>query len=490
MLPKIGPEADRIADDRMRCGRLHEFVRRAWHVLEPVTKFVDGWHIDAVCQHLEAVSAGQITRLQINEPPGCMKSLIASVLWEAWEWGPLNMPGLRYLTTSYNEDYAKRDARKMRDLVLSEWYQARWPVQLVRVGETSFENTQRGGREAKPFGSLTAGRGNRVIIDDPHSTETAESEADRARAARIFRESVPSRLNDPRTDAIVVIMHRLHRQDVCGIIESLGLPYERLILPMEFESDRRCVTSIGFRDPRSKDGELLFPEMVPRPVLEATKQTLTSYAYAGQYQQRPAPREGGMFKRHWFKIVKRAPENNPGARRVRKWDLAASLPKAGTDPDWTVGLKMAVIERRYYVEDVTRFRETANAVRTSIRATAIADGADVRILLPQDPGQAGKDQAQNLVAMLAGYNVHAERETGKKDTRAEPFAAQCEAGNVFLVEGPWNEAFIDELCNFPLGHDDQVDCASGAFSDLAGNEIPEMDFSGIAMKRVNPHQIG
>jgi len=229
-------DADRI---RQKCESLSGFIEEAWPVLEPDTPYVHGWHIDALAEHLEAITIGQITRFAANEPPGCMKSLEASVMWPAWEWGPCNRAGLRYLSSSYQIDYAGRDARKHRDLVLSEWFQTLWPeVELIRWGETSFENTRRGSREAKPFASLTAGRGNRVIIDDPHSTETAESDAERDRAARIFRESVTSRLNDPKRDAIVLIMHRLHESDLCGIIDRVGMDYVRLILPMEYERDR------------------------------------------------------------------------------------------------------------------------------------------------------------------------------------------------------------------------------------------------------------
>jgi hypothetical protein len=193
---------------RERCMALSGFVRDAWHVLEPTTHYVHDWHHDAISEHLEAIHKGDITRLQINQPPGTAKSFFASVCFNAWEWGPGGKPGMRYLTTAYMERWARTHARKTRDLVTSPWYQSLWPnVALVRDSE----NTLKGVRMAMPFASLTSGRGNRVIIDDPHSTEQVESDADRERAERIFRESVTSRLNDPQRDAIVVIMHRLHR---------------------------------------------------------------------------------------------------------------------------------------------------------------------------------------------------------------------------------------------------------------------------------------
>lgn len=457
---------------RQRCASLAGFVREAWPILEPGRRYVHGWHIDAICAHLEAITtgallaAGRENRLLINVPPGTMKSLLVSVFWPAWEW--TRAPSLQYLSTSYSENYAKRDARRMRDLVSSEWYRALWPIELTRAGETSFANTNRGSREAMPFASLTGGRGDRVIIDDPHSTETAESPADRERTTRIFRESVTSRLNDPATSAIVIIMQRLHEQDVSGQALALQLGYTHVMLPMEFEPERRCVTAIGFSDPRTYDGELLFPERFPREVVERDKLPLGSYAYAGQYQQRPAPREGGMFRRRWFNVVGAVPA---GCDRVRKWDLAGTEEKPGTNPDWTVGLLMARDALGFfYIEDVIRFRGTPHEAESAILTTASQDRArygDVRIGLNQDPGQAGKAQVAYLTRALAGYVVHAERETGPKDVRAAPLAAQAEAGNVRLVAGLWNEAFLGELEVFPsAAHDDQVDAASGAFDML------------------------
>jgi predicted phage terminase large subunit-like protein len=470
-------ERDRVSKDaeriRAKCETLAGFVREAWHVLEPAQRYIHGWHIDAICEHLEAVSDGRITRLLINVPPGTMKSLIASVLFPAWEW--TRSPALRYLTTSYAEKYVKRDSRRMRDLVTSEWYQSLWPeVSLIRAGEASFANTKTGFREGMAFGSLTGGRGDRVIIDDPHSTETAESEAERENTTRIFREAVPTRLNNPASSAIIVIMQRLHAKDVSGQILALRLGYDHLMLPMEFEPARRCSTSIGFQDPRSYDGELLFAERFPREVVERDKVPLGSYAVAGQFQQRPVPREGGLFKRGWFGIVDAAPA---GTRWVRHWDLAASKKKQGTSGQaFTAGVKLGKMpDGRFIVGHSERLQEEGHQVRVAIQNMAEADGKGVEISLPQDPGQAGKVQARDLVLMLAGWNVHAEPETGDKVTRATPFSAQAEAGNVVLLRGSWNEAYLDEMANFPNGATkDQVDASSGAFARLTMKREPKV----------------
>jgi predicted phage terminase large subunit-like protein len=456
---------------RARCTSLAGFVKEAWHVLEPTQPYIHGWHIDAICDHLEAITEGRFlelgvsNRLLINVPPGTMKSLLVSVFWPAWEWGPRGLPGMRYLTTSYSESYVKRDSRRMRDLVNSDWYKALWPeVTLVRAGEASFANSRTGFREGTPFRSLTGGRGDRVVIDDPHSTETAESPAERETTTRIFRESVPSRVNDPERSAIIVIMQRLHEDDVSGQILKLKLGYQHLMLPMRFEPERRCKTVLGFEDPRTFDGELLFPERFPSEVLERDAKAMTEYAIAGQQQQRPVPREGGLFKRAWFegKIIRQA---MPGTKWVRHWDLAATKK---TTAARTAGVKLGrQPDGSFVVGHVALTQDEGSAVRKLIKSTAEVDGKAVQISLPQDPGQAGKVQAQDMVKMLAGYRVKAEPETGDKVTRAEPFSAQCEVGNVFLVAGDWNETYLDELCLFPGGSfKDQVDASSGAFGRL------------------------
>ena len=453
---------------RERCKTLSGFIREAWHVLEPTQRYVHNWHIDAICQHLEAVTDRKMNRLLINVPPGSMKSLIVSVFWHAWEWGPRGLRSLRYINTAFNDGPVTRDTRKTRDLILSDWYQALWPeVELVRAGETSFANSDTGYREGVAFGSLTSQRGNRLIIDDPHSTKTAESDAERNSTTRQFREGAQNRLNDMEADAIVVIMQRLHEHDVSGVIKALGMDYVHLMLPMEFEVERACETLLGFRDPRQSEGELLDPGRFPKSVVEKLKRDMGSYAYAGQYQQRPTPREGGLFKRGWFGFVGASPAH---AKRVRAWDFAASVPKKGAAPDWTVGLRVSRDgDGVFYVEAEQRMQETSGNVAKTVKSLAETDGPDTIIRIPQDPGQAGKAQAETYIKELAGYTVHAVPPTGDKATRASPAAVQAEAGNVKLVRGPWNEAFLDEVCGFPGGapNDDRVDAFADAINELA-----------------------
>ncbi len=457
-------KADVLALERELCRRsLADFAKMAWHVLEPSTPLKWGWALDAICQHLEAVTAGDIRRIVMNVPPGSMKSLLTGVIWPAWEWGPKGKPQTRILGTAHKQDLAVRDAMKCRRLITSKWYQDRWPIALTsdQNAKTKFENDRTGFREAMAFASMTGSRGDRVILDDPLSVDSANSEADLKAAELTFTEALPTRVNNEQS-AIVVIMQRLNERDTTGVILNRDLGYVHLCLPMRFEAERRCTTPI-FTDPRQNDGELLFPERFPETAVAELEKTLGSYASAGQLQQRPAPRGGGMFRREWFKVVDAAPT---GCKWVRGWDLAAT---ADVSAAWTAGVLIGrAPDGRFYIKDARRIQGSANDVERLLVNTASQDGVAVRGSIPQDPGQAGKAQSQYLIKQLAGYAYTASPESGDKETRAMPLAAQAEAGNVLIVRGDWNEAFLAEMETFPMGKwKDQVDAATRAFGELA-----------------------
>ena len=460
--------ADWLAIEREYCARsLSHFTRRAWSVLEPAMVYTHNWHIDAVCEHLEAVTAGEITRLLINVPPGTMKSLLSGVFWPSWEWGPRGLAPTRFVSASHAENYALRDARRMRQLVTSEWYQALWPLKLASDQNAAgkFENEATGFRHAMPVRSMTGSRGDRVLWDDPHSVEDALSDADLARTARIFHETLPTRLNSPEHSAIVIIMQRLAVGDVSGLAIEEDLGYEHLMLPMEFEPDRRCTTSIGFTDPRTQPDELLFPDRFPRHVVDRDKKALGVYATAGQLQQRPAPRGGGMLPVDNVQIMPAAPDPAEIEHSVRYWD------KAGTEGggDYTAGVLMHRLkDGRYVVADVTRGQWHAPKRERRLRQAAVIDGVATHIWVEQEPGSGGKESAQASIRNLAGFVARADKVTGDKATRAESYAVQFEQGNVWLVRAAWNTPFLDEHEVFPVGkHKDQVDAAAGAFNKLA-----------------------
>lgn len=460
-------QSDWIAIERELASRsLAEFVCMAWPVLES-DDFVHGWHIDAICEHLEAITYGQINRLLINIPPGTMKSTLTSVFWPAWEWGPKGLAHHRIIGASHEEGLATRDNVKTRRLIESEWFQTRWPLGMTidQNQKTYFENAKNGFRQSCPVKSMTGKRGHRVIWDDPHSVEAALSTPLRETALRVFQETLPSRLVSPKKSAIVVVMQRLHENDVSGYILENDLGYEHLCLPMEFEPERKCITSIGFEDPRKEEGELLFPERFPPEVVERDKKVMGSMAVAGQFQQRPAPRKGAFFEWENLEIVDALPAKVVG--RVRYWD------KAGTDGGgaWTAGVKMCKgADGLYYVEDVQRAQVSAAKREKMIKQTAELDGVAVKVWIEQEPGSGGKESAESTVKNLSGFIIKSERASGDKAVRAEPYAVQVEAGNVKILRGAWNQSFIDEHKTFPVGkYKDQIDASSGAFNKLALN---------------------
>jgi hypothetical protein len=294
-------------------GGLLAFVRYFWAVLEPGTPFVDGWALEAICEHLEAVTFGEITKILINVPPGFMKSLLTDVFWPAWEWGPMNLPHIRYVAFSYSSSLTERDNLKFKDLITSAEYQAMYPqVEPRKTGEKKVSNSKHGWKLATSVGGVGTGeRGDRIILDDPHNVKESESPTVRKETIRWFRESMSSRLNNMETGAKVVIMQRVNEEDVAGeIIGELG-DWVHLLIPMEYvwrvdEEGDAPATEIGWVDPRWRetpeecDGELAWPERFPERIIGSMKKDAGPYAWAAQYQQTPEARGGGIFQRDWW----------------------------------------------------------------------------------------------------------------------------------------------------------------------------------------------
>ena len=309
------------AVERTLCERsLSAFIRKAWHVVEPGQKYDHNWHVDFICEHLEAITDGMrmedgrwYNRLLVNVPPGTSKSLLLNVFWPAWEWGPRAMPHLRYVCAAHKiENLSARDSRRMRQLITSEWYQSHWGdrVQLARDQneKLNFVNGAQGFRIATAITSLTGIRGDRVIIDDPHSVDSAASEVQRQAEVQTFLEAIPSRLNNPKKSAIIVIMQRLHEDDISGVILDKQLGYDHIMLPMLFDPIRATPTLLGAVDPRTEPNELLFPKRFPIEVVKRDRAVMGEFGFAGQYQQEPAPRGGGIIERDWWQLWE-SPDN-------------------------------------------------------------------------------------------------------------------------------------------------------------------------------------
>lgn len=296
---------------------LYKFTELMWEFVEPANPFVGNWHIEAICEHLEAITNGEINRLLINIPPGCMKSLLTDVFWPAWEW--IHMPHMRYICTSYSANLTERDNGRFLQVVTSDLYKAMWGDRFAmkRESMTKMENNKTGWKIATSTEGMGTGeRGNRVIVDDPHNVKDGESEAMLKSTLQYFSEVLPTRVTDPIHSAMLVIMQRVRENDVSGNIIENQLGYVHLMLPMEFEPDRKCYTflpatpdTIFFEDPRTEAGELLFPERMPDYVVERDKKAMGPYAVAGQFQQAPVPRGGGIIKSKYWKLW---PEDEAG----------------------------------------------------------------------------------------------------------------------------------------------------------------------------------
>jgi predicted phage terminase large subunit-like protein len=450
-----------IALDRLKCkDSLAEFVKRAWHLIEPATPLVWGQVLDVMCKELEQIffDPGFQPRLLMNVPPGTMKSILVSVMFPAWVW--TIKPSESFTGAAHEQGLAIRDARKMRIIVESDWYQARWPLKLSidANAKTLFENEKRGFRQAMPFGSLTGRRSNYVLIDDPLSAEDANSEAAIKEAERIFRETLPTRINNDQS-AIIVIMQRLAQSDTSGLIleHKTNYGYKTLILPMRFEADRADP-----KDWRTVDGELLFPERYSERAVSALEEILGPYGAAGQLQQRPQPRDGGLFNRAWFKTLDAMPND---LTLCRGWDLAATTNQTSA---FTAGVLMGISrDGKIVICDLVHGRWTPDGVYTVVNQAAQSDGTHVRQSISKDPGQAGIAQVNQFSKNLAGYDVRFSPESGDKILRALPLSAQVESGNVYLLKGDWNKAFLDELCMFPGSkYKDITDASSRAYAEL------------------------
>lgn len=448
---------DLLNIERELCRRsLAHFARRAWHVLEPAADLKWGWALDAICQHLEAVTNGEITRLLMNVPPGSMKSLLTGVIWPAWEWGPRNMPEMRYVGTAHEETLAIRDSRKCRDLIKSEWYQKLWPIELARDldGKREFGNVQMGSRQARSFTSMTGVRGDRIILDDPISADNANSEV-KLEAARIaFTETLPTRINSEKS-AIVVVMQRLSEKDVSGVILEMGLDYVHLCIPMRFEPERRCSTSIGWTDPRTQEGELMFPERFGEKQVSELEKTLGSYGAAGQLQQRPAPRGGGIIKEAWFRYYTALPKLE--YRTIH----ADTAQKTGQENDYSVFQcwGRSTVGEAVLIDQIRGKWEAPDLL---IQARAFwhkhlaAQGSALRSMMVED-----KVSGTGLIQTLRreGVPILPVQRNNDKISRAHDSAPFIESGNVLLpIDAPYLTDLLAEASTFPGGaHDDQLD---------------------------------
>jgi predicted phage terminase large subunit-like protein len=474
------------------CTRsFRRFIQEAWPVVEPSKAYLPNWHIDAIADHLQAVTEGQIKNLLVNIPPGHAKSLLVSVLWPAWVW--VRDPQWRSLFASYAVTLAIRDSVRCRSLIDSEWYQQTfnpdWGFSADQNQKAYYQNTVTGFRYSLGVGgSGTGWRGNLVAVDDPLNAKDQYSDAAIHECVFWWDQVMSSRLNDLATGNKVIIMQRLSERDLSGHVLEVG-GYEHLCLPTEFEPNRRAATSIGFQDPRTEEGELLFPALFSKEVIGDVKRTLGNQGFAGQHQQRPAPAEGAMMKRHWWNFWKpksvdlpnvsvRLPDSSyhsvtpidlpEGLSLTQSWDMTF---KSTSDSDFVVGQIWGNRGANYFLIDQVRGRwDFPETVRQFRKLTEKHPRATTKLVEDKANGSAVISTLKHDISGIIAVNPE-----GGKQARAAAISPLIEAGNVYLphpVVAPWVQDLIEETASFPhASHDDMVDSLTQALIRLSTKQV-------------------
>jgi predicted phage terminase large subunit-like protein len=503
MLDKIKREKER----RAASASLYEFVKQSWHVVEPGVPFIPSWHIEEICEHLEAITAGQLRKLLVNIPPRHSKSTIVSVMWPMWEW--LSEPSHKYLCASYSGNLSIRDNLKARRLIQSPWYQERWGHLIKLAGDQNakqrFENDRTGYRLATSVGGTATGEGgSRLILDDPHSAQEAQSDVIRESAIEWFDVVWSTRLNDPKRDAMVTIMQRLHEKDISGhILEDIG-GWEHLMIPAEWDGVRRK-TTLGPYDPRQKKGELICPERFGEKEITELKQLLGTYGTAGQLQQDPTPTTNGILKASAIQLW---PADKPLPQFeyiLQSYDCAFTEKTSGDPTACTVWAVFTHQGRRNVLlidawdEHLSYPDLRARAIKdwgTEYGATSVKDGIrrarkpDRVLVEAKASGQSLLQDLRQARVPAVGYNPG----NADKVSRAHQSAPTLELGFVWVPESgknkgqpvSWAQAFIKQLTKFPVAeHDDYVDTFTQAILFLRNDgwfELPQ------ARERDEPQQ--
>lgn len=454
---------------------LHAFIESAWPIIEPSRPFIGNWHIDAICTHLEAVTRGEILRLVINIPPRSSKSTIVSVMWPVWVW--LQDPTRRFLTVSHGDRLAVRDALASRRLLTSSWFQKGWKDKFSLTGDQNqksrYENNHRGCRMAFGIGSgITGEGGDMLIIDDPHDAKSAMfSEKERQNVLDAFDQELSTRLNDSEKSAIVIIMQRLHGEDLAGHVLKTG-QYEHLCLPMEYESARKCITCLGTQDPRTIEGELLCPERFPLAWVAEQKRTLGTYGASGQLQQSPVPAKGGLIKLDWFQRYSVLPTKDQWIQVVQFWDTAQKANELLNCP-WVCGTWVKAKNGGLYLIDV--FREWMDYPQGKRIAKSLAEKYNPHVIVIED-----KSTGSSLIQEMkkeTKFSILPFEPEADKITRLATESPAVESGRIWLPYiASWLPAFELEIGGFPLSATmDQADMLSMALRYFQKKKISVAD---------------
>jgi predicted phage terminase large subunit-like protein len=479
---------------RELCNRsFHYFLRYFWPVVSS-DPFQDNWHIQLICSELQLMAERVAERivspydLIINVPPGSTKTMTCAIMFPVWCWTQWSW--MRFITASYSAVLSLESAEYSRDLVRSAEFASIYPDITIKQDKDTKSNfrVQRrmpdgsirlGGNRFSTSvgGTLTGFHGHILIVDDPLNPQQAASDAELKTCNEWMTQTLPTRKTDKAVTPLLLIQQRLHQIDPTGYrLEHTPHSIRHICLPGEIKNYRAQVQPPELAANYSEDG-LLDPVRLSWSVLNKLKEDLGQYGFSGQVGQFPVPPGGGMFQVDRFVLVDSTehllqnPNNILGV--VRFWD------KASTEDggDWTVGVKMYQLARPdggywFLITDVRRGQWATHVRESIIRSVAEADGIGVPVFMEQEPGSGGKDSAQATIRNLAGFVSFAERSTGDKSFRADPYSVQVNNGNVMLLQADWTHPFIEEHRFFPFStYDDQVDAASGAFSKLAGAKV-------------------
>jgi predicted phage terminase large subunit-like protein len=433
---------------------LASFAGRCFQDLNPQTCLATNWHLELIAAKLTAVREGRIGRLIINLPPRHLKSLMASIAFPAWCLG-LD-PSAQILCVSYAQELADKLARDCRGIMMSPWYRRIFPTRLAphRQAVQEFITTRQGYRLATSTGGVLTGRGADIIlIDDPLKPEEALSDAQRQACNEWYDHTLYSRLNDKRHGAIVIIMQRLHEDDLVGHVLAQE-QWEILSFPAiaERDEEHRIETILGPLCVRRRQGEALHPDREPSETLDRIRRTIGEYNFAGQYQQSPAPLGGGLVKAEWFKRYRENERPERFDRIVQSWDSAN---KATELSDFSVCTTWGVSGKDLFLLGVFRRRLEYPALKRAVRDQQRL--FDATVVLIED-----KASGTQLIQELITEGCHGAtryQPTGDKTMRLHAQTAVIENGFVHIPEtASWLAEYLHEMTVFPNGkHDDQAD---------------------------------
>ncbi len=435
------------------------FLHRSLFTLNPGADFLSNWHIDAIAHQLSRVRAGQVTRLIINLPPRYLKSLMVSVAFPAFLMG--HDPRLRIFGISYGAELAAKHATDFRSIVESVWYQRAFPrMKIARAANGDVFTTKKGFRKATSVHAALTGLGGDIfIIDDPQKPEDAQSTTLRNGVNQWFSNTLRSRLDDKENGVIIVVMQRVHLNDLTGHLLEHGKDWTVLDLAAIAEDDERIAIGQGRFHVRQA-GEALHPAYESLETLEELRSELGTEIFTAQYQQAPVPSGGALIRRDWLRYYDVLPGRTYKTKVIQSWDTAA---KDGIHNDYSVCTTWLLVDRKhYYLLNVTRerfdyprLRDAAVALAQRHQPTAILiEDASTGIALSQELRQAGR---------FVVKAIPVERD---KVTRLWLQQAKFEAGLVhFPRAAPWLATLEAELLTFPQAkHDDQVDSLSQALA--------------------------